>query len=298
LTSAFAIFALVFSASQTQRITDLTNYQVGADFSGPLPGIDSTTSFNQQTSIVDHIQGVTSATLGYGSVATASAGTPFQVQLRAVDANNFAQTAIWTSQDSSQSLTTLMHQLVAQRSTTTHENVLPALIDAGTWNQLHLTQGEHFRLAVNNPSDTGSGTITCIAFAEVKRIPTTNNAGILVDYESYSAVYQNLFNIYLPINYLWVKTSNDPALVQHVRDALTSQQPIVNPLADRRALIAQLSKDPLYLDLVGELALGASTAMLLALLGNLLASWLNARNRQTSFAVLRALGTSSQQVAG
>src|SRR5581483_3363214 len=32
LTTAFAIFSLVFSASQSQRIIDVVNYQVGADF--------------------------------------------------------------------------------------------------------------------------------------------------------------------------------------------------------------------------------------------------------------------------
>ena len=298
LTSAFAIFALVFGASQTQRITDLTNYEVGADFSGPLPNTDATISLNQQTSIINHIQGVTSTTLGYGSLATTSGPTPFQVQLRAVDADNFASTVIWATQNSSLSLVTLMQQFRARRATLANDNALPALVDTATWNQLHLAQGARFELSVSNPSDTGSGTITCIALAEVQRIPTTNNGGVLIDYQSYSTLYQKLFGIYLPINYLWVRTSNDPVLVQHVRDALTSQQPIVAPLSDRRALIAQLGKDPLYLDLVGELALGATTALLLALLGNLLASWLNARNRQTSFAVLRALGTNSRQVAG
>ena len=36
---------------------------------------------------------------------------------------------------------------------------------------------------------------------------------------------------------------------------------------------------------------------LLALLGNLIASWLNARRRLTSFAVLRALGSTPRQIA-
>ncbi|HCI80091.1 MAG TPA: hypothetical protein DHW02_10425, partial [Ktedonobacter sp.] len=115
---------------------------------------------------------------------------------------------------------------------------------------------------------------------------------------SYATLYQREFHLYLPVNYLWVKTKDDTASVSHVRNVLTTTQPIITPLGDRRALVSQLSQDPLTLDLLGVLALGATTALLLALLGNLLASWLNARNRQTSFVVLRALGTSSQQVAG
>ena len=299
LTSAFAIFALVFSASQIQRAADLSAYQVGADFSGPLPTTDSTVPITQETNIVQHIQGVVSATPGYASNAVTGGNNPVGVQLRAVDATTFASTAIWTQQDSTQSLTSLMQQLVAQRSSIAQTNTLPVIVDASTWNALKLTQGEHFQLHVNNPDDTGSGTITCTALAEVQLIPTTGNSGgILLDYQSYATLYQRVFHLYLPVNYLWVKTKDDAASVNHVRNVLTTAQPIITPLGDRRALVSQLNQDPLTLDLLGVLALGATTALLLALLGNLLASWLNARNRQTSFVVLRALGTSSQQVAG
>jgi len=45
------------------------------------------------------------------------------------------------------------------------------------------------------------------------------------------------------------------------------------------------------------LSIGAVTAMLLALAGSLIASWLSAHNRLTSFAVLRALGASPPQIA-
>ena len=98
-------------------------------------------------------------------------------------------------------------------------------------------------------------------------------------------------------NYVWLHTSDDASAIANVRNALTKNDPQVNPLLDRRALVDSLNSDPLTLDLLGELALGASTALLLALLGNLLASWLSARNRLTNFAILRALGTSPAQVA-
>src|SRR5882757_4670459 len=48
--------------------------------------------------------------------------------------------------------------------------------------------------------------------------------------------------------------------------------------------------------LTGILALGATTALLLAMVGNLIASWLSARHRLTNFAILRALGASPGQV--
>jgi ABC-type antimicrobial peptide transport system permease subunit len=58
-----------------------------------------------------------------------------------------------------------------------------------------------------------------------------------------------------------------------------------------------LANEPLYLMLFGILLLGATTALLLALVGNLLASWLNARSRLANFAALRALGATPRQIA-
>ena len=43
--------------------------------------------------------------------------------------------------------------------------------------------------------------------------------------------------------------------------------------------------------------IGTITTLLVALLGSLMTSWLTARTRMTSFAVLRALGTDTRQVA-
>ncbi|HEX4715041.1 MAG TPA: FtsX-like permease family protein, partial [Ktedonobacteraceae bacterium] len=68
-------------------------------------------------------------------------------------------------------------------------------------------------------------------------------------------------------------------------------------LSDRRAILAELNADPLYLILSGILAIGTLTALLLALIGNLLTSWLSAHTRLTNFAVLRAIGSTPLQVA-
>jgi len=81
-----------------------------------------------------------------------------------------------------------------------------------------------------------------------------------------------------------------------VRDELSQGDLQLDPLYDRRATIVNLSHEPLYLALTGVLALGATTAMFLALVGNLIASWLSARSRVSTFAVLRALGASPRQI--
>ncbi len=298
LASAFTIFALVFTSSQEQRVYDLAAYQVGADFSGPISfSYDSPRSINAQTAnFVQQTHGVLSATLGYAASASSGSGNTFE--LRGVDADTFARTASWTSTNSTQSLDSLMQMLVARRGDVAKNHVLPALVDATMWQQLNLSVGTHFSLHTNDASGIQAGTITYIAIAEIERIPTVQSSGLLFDYQSGDILYHSVANASLARNYLWVKTGDDPAMIVKVRTALTTVQPRIMQLADRRALVSKLSADPLYLDLIGVLALGAITALLLALVGNLLASWLSARNRVTNFVVLRALGTSSEQVAG
>lgn len=120
---------------------------------------------------------------------------------------------------------------------------------------------------------------------------------MLVDFQSYRTVNLNNYYIDIPLNYAWLRTRNDPRSLASVRKDLTTGDLRLNPLFDRRANIAALYTEPLYLTLVGLLAFGATTALLLALMGNLIASWLSARSRLTSFAVLRALGTAPPQIA-
>jgi ABC-type lipoprotein release transport system permease subunit len=310
LATAFAIFTLVFTASQQQRIVDVSGYQGGADFSGSLS--DQPLSLLQQiTTSYRHIPGVLSATAGCSDTATAGNGSAlsFTVEIRGADANNFAQTAIWTPQDSTQPLSSLMAQLIRQRDTALRQNVVPAIVDATTWSQLNLYPGAPFTLSFSD------GTVNFVALAKVQHIPTisdnagygnasstVSSGGILVDYQTYASVYQSLFlsssGATVPINYIWLRTKSDAKSLASVRHALSTGSLQLSSVYDRRATSETLHNDPLYLDLIVLLALGASTALLLALVGNLIASWLSARNRLTGFAVLRALGTPPRQIAG
>lgn len=82
-----------------------------------------------------------------------------------------------------------------------------------------------------------------------------------------------------------------------VRTALENPKSGLTMLVDRRVLLATLQSDPLFLVLDGVLILGAVNALLVALVGDILASWLSARARRMSFVTLRALGTTRTQVA-
>ncbi len=335
LATAFAIFTLVFMATQSQRIFDVASYQTGADFSGQFA--DTTTKLPTLLASYRAIPGVTSVTLG--TISSAQRDT-FTANIKAVDASTFAQTAIWTPQYSSQPLQSLLAQLIAQRRTARTLGVLPAIMDAASWKALHLKPGAVFTLtfyfsnADYNPALQGvtnqvTGTSVDIPFkalTQVQHIPTmvdtsqsatftdtgsspSSQMGILVDYQSLAAAYeraritlvQNPANSFLPktfpLNYVWLRTS-EQANLAHMRATLNKRLLPGTTLLDRQAFVDVLQHDPFYLDLLGILTLGMFTPLFLALLSSLLTSWLTAYSRLTGFAVLRALGSAPRQLAG
>jgi len=102
----------------------------------------------------------------------------------------------------------------------------------------------------------------------------------------------------LPVNQLWLRTQDDTQVLAHLRAALTTSNLRLANLYDRRALLDTLDVEPLYLDLLTLLTIGATTTLFLVLIGYVLASWQNARLRSGSFTTLRSLGATSLQVAG
>jgi ABC-type antimicrobial peptide transport system permease subunit len=123
--------------------------------------------------------------------------------------------------------------------------------------------------------------------------------GILLDYQTYLNYYQKLssdsnLNRPLNINQLWFRTTDDESVLKTLRSELEKYS---HDSFDRRAIKQSLDVDPLNLNMLGILTLGAITALLLATVGDLIASVLGIRPRLTNFAVLRALGTAPRQLA-
>lgn len=296
LASAFAIFTLIFAASQAQRAVDIAGYQAGADFSGAIPLIATHYPLHEETALYRKIPGVLAATTGYQEQET-TAVTSVPVQLKAVDPTTFAQTALWTAQDSSQPLASLMAQLIAGRAEADSSGVIPAIVDASAWNMLALHTGTTFSMHSDNaPTET----IRYVVVAEVKHIPTINTSsegGVLVDYQSFAHAWMNNYGSNVPVNDAWLRTSDDPGALASVRAALSTSHLRLENLLDRRMLAASLQSDPLSLNITGILVFGATAALLLALVGNLLVSWLSVRTRLAHFIVLRALGTAPKQLA-
>lgn len=305
LATAFTIFTLIFNATQAQRVQDVADYQAMADFSGSVPvAVITPQQLSSAHQAYARLPGVLSASLGFLKFATAGGSAlSLPIDFKAVDADTFASTANWSAQNAAASLSTLMGQLVAARAPATRQGVVPAVVDAATWDELHLSPGANFTL---NFSLVGNfDEVNLKAVARVEHIPTSGNSalpGVLTDYQTFVRVYTRNFTrssgYTVPLNYVWLRTSDNPATLQVLRHQLTAGALSLSPLYDRRQMVTQLSHEPLSLALFGILLLGALTALLLALVGNLVASWLNARARQANFATLRALGATPRQIAG
>ncbi|MDQ6662710.1 MAG: hypothetical protein M3Z24_17330, partial [Chloroflexota bacterium] len=298
---AFAFFTLSFTASQTQRSTDVGNYQVGADFSAHIPSL----SRADTSALYTKIPGVLSATVGYRAAPrvtqSVQSGVDMTFELMAVDANTFTQTAIWNEQDSSQPLSSLMKHLLAERKYTLDNPLLatsvPVIVDETAVKSLDLSIGSHFSIAdnFNNPLD-------CTVIDIVHRIPSIlpngiNYGNVLVDYVTYAKLSAQINSTFIPTNQVWLHTRDDAKSITSVGKALNNINLTLTDINDRRAITRNLNQDPLTTSLIMILLIGAITAMVLALVGNLIASWISVRSRMSSFVVLRALGTAPPQVA-
>ncbi len=312
LATAFLIFASIFDASQAQRPMDEAAYHVGADFRGTLAHPLSGETLSAATAPYVQLAGVSAAAAGYTAVIDSrddKAG--ISVALHAVDADTFSRAALWTPQDPPDTLAGLMDVLTAGRAHATAVGEVPAVIDAAFSKTFHVQTGDHITLAV--PGYT-SGGMRFVVAAQVRHIPGIydnadqngygsfgGTAGLLVDYASYTGVYAadhaSSAVTSLAPNTIWLRTSDDPAILAALREVLGHGDLALSPLLDRRQEIAAAEDDPLRVDLVGVLRIGAAAALLLALVGSLVTSWVSARSRVTQFALLRALGTDPRQLS-
>ncbi len=302
--TAFIIFALVFNASQAQRLQDAVTYQVGADFSGDISYLSSIVP----SSAFTNLPGAAAAATGYVATNQVVGTNQFDVDLLAVDARTFAQATTWTSQDSSQAPAALMARLAAARSPVGADlsrPYVPAIIDAVAAQSMQISTGSHFTLSDVN------GKLGFVVIAVVQHIPTIIDTyandtgdnlpagGVLVDFQTYNRLMTNENNTTYTSTTVWVKArDNSRAIAQVYRELVNGDNSItVNNVKNTRAIVSALQSDPLYITILEMLLAGALAALLLALIGSLVASWQSARSRLTNFAVLRALGGSRRQLA-
>lgn len=306
LSTGFTIFALIFVASQNQHIRDTAAYQVGADFSGQLPAVTAASApgLAAQTAQYQQTPGITSASLGYVTdLSSQSNAAGLSLHFIAADADTYGQTAIWPTGLTKRSVPSMMQQLSDSRVTATGQETMPAIVDDTLWNVMHLDRDPHFALSI--PGYVGNE-LHFVAITHVASIPGNGanaaNGGdsvqFLVDYQTFAAIVsKESGGIVIPQNYAWLRTQDDAASLANVRNVLSTGDLRLTGLQDRRAITTASLENPLQIDLLSVLGLSAATAILLALVGALVASWISARNRLTNFAVLRALGTAPRQLA-
>lgn len=310
LSTAFTIFTLVYSASQAQRLADVAAYAAGADFSGTLPGrVALKHNVAEIEAMYRQIPGVTAASAGYTVTLNPNqnpSGVPLQII--AVDADTYAQSALWPTQHTGQPLSSLMAQLRDARATATTTDTVPAILDDATWQALHLTPGARFTL---QPPGYDNSSMSLVALGHTPHIPTVYDSyqgggfsgfgGLLVDYQSYAAVSRHdqaasAQSVVVMPTTAWIASRDDAASVASVRKALSSGSLALTSLQDYRKLIDDQRNNPLQIDMANTLLIGAATALTLALIGIWVGSWLNARGRVVNFAVLRALGSTPRQI--
>lgn len=313
LSVAFAVFTLIFSQTQLQRLPELTNFQVGGDISGQISLNLVSLPFDQQRDFFAQIKGVTSVTLAATKQVTGGSQNSVGIDFRAVDASTYASTIYWTEQDGSQSINTLMQELISQRTSAEKRNIIPAIIDDAAAQALGVSVGKQFVL------NDSRGPLTYVVVAVVHYIPTIydsaitfgNNTiggsqdstdipqgGVLVDFDTQNAVSIAVNEEGIFPDTVWLRTTDRPSDLAHIRNVLFSGTYQLSSFQDRRASLQSLTDDPLALAMIGILEIGAGAALLLSLFGLLLVSWLSARSRRVSFAVMRALGTAPRQIVG
>jgi FtsX-like permease family len=309
LSTAFTLFTLILTISQAAHIAALTNFQAGADFAGTLsPSLTAPAAPATAPTLADltrrysAIGGVRAASVGYQDSSSPEQAPPCSVL--AVDADTYAGTALWSLAYSTQSIGDLMKLLTDRRASAAADGVTPAIVDETLWTQLHVASDGRFTL----PFPGRDGRMKFVAVARVAHIPPiadtpefafNMSGGLLVDFATFAAAYQEgqAASVSHPVpNTVWLRTDDDAAALAGVRDALATGDLMLAGTLDRRKMLADAQGDPLQIDLVGALGLGAATVLALALIGAWLASWLNARSRLTGFAVLRALGTTPRQI--
>jgi hypothetical protein len=128
----------------------------------------------------------------------------------------------------------------------------------------------------------------------IEALPTTTGPAVLVDYRSQiEALYIGTEQLERPDEWWLAAADPGPAAA-----ALAGRDELVSTVQDRLAAGARLRADPLSGGLQGALLIGFGAALAFAAIGFAVNAAVSARERLTEFALLRALGVSSQQVFG
>jgi putative ABC transport system permease protein len=293
LAVSLGLFTLVFSSSLDQRVSDRAAYTSGAD----LRAVLSAGADPRVPSRIAQLPGVTAATFVTRTQVQLPLGEGSRpVNLLAVDTGTFARVAAWRDDYASVPLADLLKTMSASSSTT--GGTLWALADAGFLGRTHAHVGDTIDLT---PTESPGTTLHVRIGAEVSAFPTLEpdpDTGFLVlDLAAYNGALQATDpSASQTATEVWLATSSSSSALTALHQALLDPTLTVTSAYDRRALLAAGQHNPLTVGLRGMLLLGVAAALGLALVGTVVGSIFDARQRTIQFATLRALGASARQV--
>jgi putative ABC transport system permease protein len=310
LAVGLGLFALTFNATLTRNVADRAAYSNGADIrvvenvnQGGALGPRDVTALKQ-------MPGVLGVTPIYRTIASTTQDLGSQtLDVLAIDPATFASvggTTSWRADYATESLDTLMAGMrahLAGQSAGSASHPIAAVVSQTFANQLSVRLGDRFAIAF---SDSIATTTNLVVGAIVQDFPTlypqSKAVGFIVvplsDYlNAIAAASPNTVSTIGP-NEFWLRTTEKPSDDAALRAALNGKQAqlslgSVSDLADVRAAG---EANPVSAGMRGLLLVGALTAAVLAVLGSLIQSVIAARQRTTSFAVLRTIGMANAQI--
>ncbi|GHO46869.1 hypothetical protein [Ktedonospora formicarum] len=252
LASSFIMLTLIFSNSQQLRLTELARYENIADFSGTISD-NSISSVPNAYHSLGTLKGVKAASVGNQIVGFIDQS--HATRIRAIDSSTYAQATFWSNRNAEQPLSELMRTLVAKRDMAIQQHVVPALIDALGWDELHLSPGKTFTLTSYASGKSYKTTFFAVArvneiegMYDSPQLKTSNDLSVtpalLVDYQTLATYRAQTDKQPMTLTQFWLRTSDDPALLTQLRSQLSASALHITELKDRRALLDTLRTDP------------------------------------------------------
>ncbi|HEV2461662.1 MAG TPA: ABC transporter permease, partial [Ktedonobacterales bacterium] len=310
LAVGLGLFALTFDTSLAQNQTASAAYAVGAnvrieeDF-GLTP--EELAPFQQQLARLPSVLAVSPA---YRTQATFSGGSNGSVQtdVLGIDPDTFGQVAgpvSWSDSYASVPLNALLSQLRSHTqgaTARTPQAPIWTIVSSAFAAQNHLKVGDTFTVEL---TEDGFSPTTLQVGRIVSLFPTLYphrllGSFIVVNMNDYLAtVAANAISggsVQIGPNEFWLRTSGGATQEAALAQALPTPPSNAQSVMTLDGALAAANANPVGAGMRGLLLVGALTAALLAIIGNLAQSAVAVRQRVRQFAVLRTLGMSPGQI--
>jgi putative ABC transport system permease protein len=310
ITLSLAGFVASMAETLDRSLADSVYYQIGADLnlvesgeytgesgdSAPLPpgaptpqpSPDDEPAVWNFLPVSDHltIPGVQAAArVGRYEAELRAGGRRSPGRLIGLDRTDFPQVAFYRQDFAPEPLGALMNRLALDPAA--------ILVDLDTWERFSLNPGDQVQMQVTAAGERRSLDFKVVGVLEY--FPTLYPSDGPIYIANLEYIFEG-FNGLVPYN-VWLSTS-EQADPQEVLDGLNQLGVTVLRLQDARAVLDDSFASPNRQGVLGLLSVGFLTASILTVAGFLLYALLSFRERFIQLGVLRAIGLSTNQMAG